>query len=70
MDRETKGADLGHVQYLRTVRSGKAMIVEREGESLCIPFSQVHNDSEVHEDDLCDGKLVVTQWLADKEGWD
>lgn len=61
---------MGEVTYIRTSKSNKAMLVDRHGEEIWIPFSAVHNDSDVHEDDKCQGKLVVAQWLAEKEGWD
>lgn len=56
----------------------RAIFVVLEGEGnrrsreLTLPKSQVHDDSEVFSpraDECGPGKLVVTQWLADKEGW-
>jgi len=34
-----------------------------------VPQSQVHEDSEVYEEGG-EGTLVVSNWFAEKEGWD
>jgi hypothetical protein len=67
---EDEGFDMGEVTYIKTSPSGKAMLVDWHGEEIWIPFSQVHNDSELHEDDTSGRKLVVSSWLAGREGWD
>jgi len=38
-----------------------------EGESVWIPKSQVHDDSEVWKKGQA-GKLVVTEWIAEQKG--
>jgi hypothetical protein len=65
---EDEGVSLGTVTV--KARKERAMLVEYEGRDLWIPYSQVHNDSEIHEDDGGEeeGKLVISSWLADKEG--
>lgn len=58
--------DLGKVKVLS--ESAKAIQVEREdGSTLWVPKSVLHDDSEVFEADQ-DGKLVVLEWFAEKEG--
>jgi len=49
--------------------TGKALLVEIEGEEHWIPHSQIHDDSEVFDaEDNSEGMLVVQFWFADKEG--
>jgi len=46
----------------------KAMLVELEDHGeLWIPYSVVHDDSEVW-DDSPEGEVVVEEWWADKQG--
>jgi hypothetical protein len=54
----------------RAVRdSGKALLVEVEGEKLWVPHSVVHDDSEVFDaEDNAEGALVVQEWWAEKRG--
>lgn len=70
MSEEKPGVTLEQVEVL--LRGPKAMKVLYEGEELWIPYSQVHNDSEIHEDDRNTdyGKLVITQWLAEQKDID
>lgn len=45
------------------------VITEEDGdEQVWIPKSQIHDDSEVFEKGGS-GKLIVTQWIAEKKGW-
>lgn len=37
-------------------------------EVLCIPFSVIDEDSEVWKEGT-DGKLIVSEWFAEKNGW-
>jgi hypothetical protein len=46
-----------------------ALKVEIDGEEHWIPKSQIDDDSEVFEKGH-EGKLVVTDWFAEKEGLD
>ena len=49
--------------------TAKALLVEIDGEDYWIPLSQIHDDSEVFDDDKnADGKLVVTEWIAQQKG--
>jgi len=53
-------------------KTAKAILVEAEdGEEHWIPFSQIHDDSEIYESSKKDdeGKLVISEWLAKKIGW-
>lgn len=67
---EEPGVDLGQVEVV--FRGPKAMKVMYEGEEVWIPYSQVHNDSELHEDDgdTDYGGLVITRWLAEQKDID
>lgn len=48
----------------------KALLCEIEGEEVWLPKSQVHEDSEVFDaEEHSEGTLVVTAWLAEKQGW-
>lgn len=41
----------------------KALLCLIDGKEVWIPRSQIHEDSEVYEDDH-EGKLVVSEWIA------
>lgn len=51
--------------------TGKALWVQMSeedgGEKLCIPHSQIDDDSEVYEEGT-DGTLVVSRWIAEQKG--
>lgn len=44
-----------------------AILVDIEGEEFWIPKSQVHDDSEVYQEGD-EGLLVISKWIAEKEG--
>lgn len=46
----------------------RALLVEIAGAEFWVPKSQIHDDSEVYKADT-DGKLVVSEWLAKKNGF-
>lgn len=48
--------------------SGKALLIDIEGEEKWIPKSVIHDDSEVFDDeDNKEGMLVLKDWWAEKE---
>jgi hypothetical protein len=69
-DRQARSSD-GTTVTIEGVRctrvSTKAILVHIDGAEHWIPQSQIHDDSEVYQlgDD---GKLVITQWIADHNG--
>ncbi len=64
-----KPADLGQAQCIRMTEKALLVQLETESDARWIPKSQVHDDSEVYDDDKnASGKLVVTEWFANKEG--
>lgn len=44
-----------------------ALLCMINGEQHWIPKSQIHDDSEVYNDDT-EGELVVSQWIAEQRG--
>ena len=68
------GADTHKIEDSRVVRATRSAILvvapDLEGE-VWIPQSQVHDDSDVYddEDNAGPGDLVVSGWLADQRGW-
>ena len=48
-----------------------SMLVDHEGEEGWIPYSQIHDDSEVWlESEVGEvGELVVPLWIAEDRGW-
>lgn len=49
--------------------TAKALLVRIESKSYWLPKSAIHDDSEVFDGlDNSEGKLVVQQWWAEKEG--
>lgn len=61
------------VEVIRESDSGKALLIKDpdEDEAFWVPKSQIHEDSEVFKAAGTNsyGRLVVTEWLARKEGW-
>ena len=51
--------------------SGKAVLVKIEDypDKRWIPKSVIHDDSEIWKDAGSEGKLVVGDWFAEKEGY-
>lgn len=45
----------------------KAILVKIEGKECWIPKSQIHDDSEVYKKGT-DGKLIISQWIAEQKG--
>lgn len=61
--------ECGKVKVLR--RTERAVLVEMEdGDERWIPFSVIHDNSEIYEGDESggEGELVVKEWFAEKEG--
>jgi hypothetical protein len=46
----------------------KALCCNIDGEEVWIPKSQIDNDSEVWNKKTAPGKLVITEWIAKKNG--
>lgn len=63
--------DLWRGECLLLKHSGKAMLVRHENEEAWIPYSQLHDDSELYQESEKDeeGELVIPYWLAEKKGW-
>lgn len=55
----------GEVTVIRD--SGKALLVEYEGEEVWIPKSQIDDDSEVWKEGQ-EGTLIIPYWLAEEKG--
>jgi len=47
--------------------TGAAILVEIDGESVWVPKSQIHEDSEVYEEDTS-GNLIVSKWWGKEKG--
>lgn len=64
----SEGTDVGQAIALK--ESDKALLVQIIDleEQVWVPKSQIHDDSEVFKSDQS-GKLVVTNWFAEKQGW-
>jgi hypothetical protein len=56
---------------LKHVHNNALLVKDDEGEEVWIPFSQIHDDSEIWEDSKKGekGKIVVSEWIAKKVGW-
>ncbi len=50
-----------------TAATGKAILVNVEGERVWIPQSQIHDDSEVYGLGHT-GTLIVSRWIAEQKG--
>lgn len=61
---------LGDGKVIREADSGLALLVELDsGDTVWIPKSMFHDDSEVYDDgDNAEGEVVVKTWWAEKEG--
>lgn len=60
---------MGQVTVTGSTENGLWVYVDDLGEEVFVPHSQIHDDSEVWEDDTEPGELVVTVWLAEQRGW-
>ncbi len=60
----TKYIELEDVEILR--ETGKALMVEVEGEEIWLPISQVKPDPE-HEVGYV-GEISITEWIAEQKG--
>lgn len=63
------GVSLGEARVKRS--TDKALLVvllDRDEEERWIPRSQVHDDSEVFDEENREGTLIVSAWFAEKEG--
>ena len=62
-----RGTRVGEARALRD--SGKALLVEVEGEEFWVPHSAIHADSEIYDaEENGEGELVLERWYAEKEG--
>lgn len=61
--------EVGYVDVI--AKSGKALLVDVEGSEVWVPFSHIDPSSTVGEESEPDdgGELVVSMWLAEREGW-
>jgi hypothetical protein len=62
------GYNVGESQCVRESDKAIQVFIGDIGESVWIPKSQVHDDSEVWKLDQ-EGDLVVSDWFARKQGW-
>ena len=62
--------DLWHGEVFIVRKSQKAVLVNYENEEAWIPYSQIHDDSEIYEkSDDKEGNLVIPFWLAEKNNF-
>lgn len=71
-DEEKPGASLGEGELVH--KTGRAMLVrlfEHGSKEVWVPLSQVHDDSELYDASNKEdtGKVVVTEWWAEKNGY-
>ena len=58
----------GRIEDVRALRATtEALLVDVDGEEIWIPQSQIHEDSEVYEEDT-EGGLIISAWIAEKKG--
>lgn len=64
----SEGVSLGRGKCIKS--TGRALLIEFEdddADELWIPASQIHDDSEVYDEEHT-GDVVVKAWWAEKEG--
>lgn len=69
MGKQEEGVSLGDAKARRF--TGKAVLVvlyDKDDKELWVPLSQIHDDSELFDEENTEGKLVVNRWFAEKEG--
>jgi len=67
----SKGYTIEGAEGIKDSDSGKALLVEAiefDNGSKWIPHSQIHENSEVYKPGTS-GDLIVTEWLAEQNGW-
>jgi len=60
-------AEFEDVRAIRLSDSGAGLLCGINGKEVWIPVSQIDDDSEVFEEGH-EGKLVVSQWIAEQKG--
>lgn len=67
---DNDGVSLGHAVVTGDTEKGIWVEAEEvDEERTFIPYSQIHDDSEVYKYDSPPGELIVTTWFAKKRGW-
>ena len=75
MARDESGFEVGQAKCIHTTPFAiKCVLLEgtdfmKTGQEFWVPESQIHDDSEVYEKGD-EGLLVVTHYIAKKEGWE
>jgi len=64
-----KPYSLGQAMVKNNTINGLWVHVDDFGQDVFIPFSQIHEDSEVCDHNSDPGELVITEWLATERGW-
>ena len=56
---------------LKHVHKEALLVEDDEGEEVWIPFTQIHDDSEIWDESKKGekGKIVVSEWIAKRVGW-
>jgi len=69
MGRSEEGVLLGEAKAKRfTDKAVLVVLLDNDNEEIWVPLSQIHDDSELFDEDNREGKLVVSKWFAEKEG--
>ncbi len=65
----TVGVWYGNIVVVQ--RGKKALLVQYEGDEQWIPFSLIHEDSEIYEsaNKGAEGQLAIPEWKAEQLGW-
>jgi hypothetical protein len=66
-----EGCNLGQARVTGHTNSGLWLDVDEidDDADVFIPFSQIHDDSEVYKKTSEPGDLIVKSWLAEQRGW-
>lgn len=60
---------LGPATVVRSTDKGLWVHLEDHSTDDFVPYSQIHDNSEVYRSDSKPGELVITEWLANERGW-
>lgn len=67
MSRADVGVNVGECKAKRFTEKAILIVVVDTKEEVWVPRSQIHDDSEVFDEDNREGNLVVSSWFAAKE---
>jgi hypothetical protein len=65
----SKPHSMGDARVKGSTELGLWVWIDDLDEQVFVPFTQIHDDSDLWDESSEPGELVVTAWLAEQRGW-